>query len=449
MKATRTIQEQLRRYAAFVVSLFILAVGVALTLRAELGSSPITCPPYVLSLIPHSPLSIGGYIFCMQFFFVIAQIILLRKNFQKIQLLQLAVCLLFGSFTDVAMFLTEPFQWGATLQGYTMRWLQLIIGGVILGVGVAWEVRCDVLMIPGEGLPATIAKVFQIDFGKVKIVFDVVLVLIAIVLCYIFFGRWRWDMIGAGTLFSMFYVGAVVRMVNPHLAWLDNWLCGVKSDSAVSEVAEPKQYPVVITISREYGSGGHELGEKLAKRLHIPFYDKSILYVAAKELGSTPQHLMSKEQSISGSGLLQMIFEAGGGVSPEMALSEDDALFVAESRIIQALAAKKSCVIVGRCADFILKNHPGCFKVFVRSGTALSRDRAMGYTGLPLPEIDRKISRINRERANHYRRYTGRDWHDSRNYDLIINSSVISLEQAVEIICSSLAQKNSPGTIVH
>ena len=179
MKATRGIREQLRRYTAFIASLFILALGVALTLRAELGSSPISCPPYVLSRVPEAALTIGGYIFCMQFFFVVGQILLLRRNFQKIQLLQLAVCLLFGCFTDFAMFLTAPFQWDSSLSGYTLRWIQLAVGGVILGIGVAWEVRCDVLMIPGEGLPATIAKVFHIDFGKVKIVFDVTLVLIS------------------------------------------------------------------------------------------------------------------------------------------------------------------------------------------------------------------------------------------------------------------------------
>ena len=327
VKTTRSIQEHLRRYTAFVASLFILALGVALTLRAELGSSPISCPPYVLSRVPGSALSIGGYIFCMQFFFVVGQIILLRKNFQKFQLLQLAVCLLFGSFTDVAMFLTEPFQWGEDLLGYTLRWIQLVVGGIILGIGVAWEVRCDVLMIPGEGLPATIAKVFHIDFGKVKIVFDVMLVLIAVTCCYLFWGKWQWDMVGAGTLFSMFFVGAVVRVVNPHLTWLDNWLRGTSPASVPDRQSPADQRSLVITISREYGSGGHELGEKLAKSLHIPLYDKSILYEAARELGSDSVRLKQKEQSLSRKGVLQMIFEEGGEVTAQWAPNVNKVIF--------------------------------------------------------------------------------------------------------------------------
>lgn len=221
MKEQRSIAEWGRRTLSFVFSLFVLGIGVALTIRANLGSSPITCPPYVLSMIPASPLTVGGWIFCMQFFFVLLQWLLLRKDFQKIQILQLGVCLLFGFFSDLGMWLTESLQWSDTLLGYSARWVQLAVAGVILGIGVVWEVRSDILLIPGEGLPITISRVFRIDFGKVKIAFDVFLVAVAFICCYIVFGRWRWDLVGAGTLFSMFYVGIVVRCVSPHMHWLD------------------------------------------------------------------------------------------------------------------------------------------------------------------------------------------------------------------------------------
>ena len=105
-KKIRSIEEWIRRCMSFIFSLFILGIGVSLAIRANLGSSPITCPPYVLSMVPQSPLSVGGYIFCMQFFFVLLQFALLRKDFHKIQFLQLGVCLLFGFFTDFGMWLT-------------------------------------------------------------------------------------------------------------------------------------------------------------------------------------------------------------------------------------------------------------------------------------------------------------------------------------------------------
>lgn len=225
----RSGAEWLRRSISFVFSLFVLGIGVALAIRANLGSSPITCPPYVLSMIPSSPFTVGGWIFCMQFFFVLLQWLLLRKDFQKIQILQLGICLLFGFFSDLGMWLTEPLQWSDTLLGYTARWIQLAVAGAILGIGVIWEVRSDILLIPGEGLPITISRFFHIDFGKVKIALDVFLVAVAVICCYIFFGGWQWKLVGAGTLFSMFYVGMVVRIVSPHMKWLDNWLTGVSS----------------------------------------------------------------------------------------------------------------------------------------------------------------------------------------------------------------------------
>lgn len=441
MQETRSIGEWKRRGMSFIFSLFVLGIGVSLAIRANLGSSPITCPPYVLSKIPSSPLTVGGYIFCMQFFFVLMQFALLRKEFRKIQFLQLGVCLLFGVFTDIGMWLTEPMQWGDTWLGVTMRWVQLAVSGLIIGIGVVWEVRSDVLLIPGEGLPVTIAKVFHVDFGKVKICFDVLLVLVAIVCCYAFFGHWRWDLVGAGTLFSMFYVGIIVRLVGPHMGWLDNWL---KSGSLHPEQrpsapqADTDVHPLVITISRQYGSGGHEVGERLARELGIPLYDKAIIDEAAKELGCSTEYVRRKEQSTSNLELLQMIFADGSGVRPEMELSDDDAIFVTESRIVRQLPAQGPCVIIGRLADYLLKDNPHCFRVFIRSDMQTAVDRATREYGIPARQAEEEVRRVNRERAAHYWRYTGQRWGDADNYDLMVNTSQIGIEKTAEIIRSAI-----------
>ena len=426
---------------SFIFSLFILGIGVSLAIRANLGSSPITCPPYVLSMVPQSPLSVGGYIFCMQFFFVLLQFALLRKDFHKIQFLQLGVCLLFGFFTDLGMWLTEPLQWGDTWMGYSMRWIQLAVSGLILGIGVVWEVRSDVLLIPGEGLPVTIAKVFHIDFGKVKICFDVLLVVIAVICCYLFFGRWRWELVGVGTLFSMFYVGIIVRFVSPHMKWLDNWLVsGVQQTENIQtdSYAETKEYPLTITISRQYGSGGHEIGERLAKELGIPLYDRTIIDRTAEELGYSSEYIKRKEQSTSNMELLKMIFADSSGILPEMELSDDDAIFVTESRIIRKLSQQGPCVIIGRLADFLLKHNPRCFRVFVCSDIETAISRVTREYGIPAQKAEEEILRVNKERANHYWKYTGQRWGDTGNYDLAVNSSRIGIDKTIEIIRSAI-----------
>lgn len=428
----RSRAEWIRRVISFILSLFVLGIGVALTIRANLGSSPITCPPYVLSMMPSSPLTVGGWIFCMQFFFVLLQWVLLRKDFQKIQILQLGICLLFGFFSDLGMWLTEPLQWGDTGLGYVARWIQLAVAGAILGIGVIWEVRSDILLIPGEGLPITISKVFHIDFGKVKIFFDVFLVTVAVICCYIAFGRWRWDLVGAGTLFSMFYVGMIVRAVSPHMNWLDRWLTGARPTEALPVASGNNQ--LVITISRQYGSGGHQIGEILAKELDIPLYDKSIIDRTADDLGYSQTKVKEQEQTTTPMQLLEMVFADSGGVLPDMELSEDDAIFVTESRIIRDLAAKGSCIIIGRCADFVLRDRPNCFRVFVRSDVEQAKNRVVEEYRAPSEKAVAEIEKVDKERAAHYWRYTGKRWADSENYDLVLNSSKTGITKAVKMI---------------
>lgn len=440
MLSNRTINEWAKRVISFVFSLFILGIGVSLAIRANLGSSPITCPPYVISKMPASPLTVGGYIFCMQFFFVLLQFALLRKNFQKIQFLQLGVCLLFGLFTDLGMWLTEPFQWSNTPMGYIARWIQLAISGVIIGVGVIWEVKSDVLLIPGEGLPVALSKVFHIDFGKVKIMFDVFLVTVAVACCYIIFDKWRWDLVGLGTLFSMFYVGIVVRIVSPHMDWLDKWLSsdGKKEDITSNQQGEA-MFPLIITISRQYGSGGHEIGEKLATALQVPLLDKDIVDKTAEELGYTIKEIIEKEQKISEIDVLEMIFADGSGILPEMELSEEDAIFVTESRIIRNMAKKGPCVVIGRCADFLFKDNPNCFRVFIRSDKESAHRRVINQYHISEDKADDEINRVNQERANHYWRYTRKHWGNTDNYDLVVNSSKIGIDGAVNIIKEAIS----------
>ena len=434
----RSSAEWLRRSISFVFSLFVLGIGVALAIRANLGSSPITCPPYVLSMIPSSPFTVGGWIFCMQFFFVLLQWLLLRKDFQKIQILQLGICLLFGFFSDLGMWLTEPLQWSDTLLGYTARWIQLAVAGAILGIGVIWEVRSDILLIPGEGLPITISRVFHIDFGKVKIAFDVFLVVVAVICCYIFFGCWQWNLVGAGTLFSMFYVGMVVRVVSPHMKWLDNWLTGVSSSERYAVAGG--NMPLVITISRQYGSGGHEIGEKLAASLGIPLYDKNIIDKTAEDLGFSQKKVMEREQTATTMQLLEMVFSDSGGVIPDMKLSEDDAIFVNESRIIRELATKGSCVIIGRCADFVLRDRPDCFRVFIRADMEQARNRVVEEYGITPQNAEAEIERINKERSTHYWKYTRKRWNDAENYDLVLNSSKMGIDKAAAMIRDVIRQ---------
>lgn len=223
-KRKRSKAEWIRRYVSFVFILFVIAFGTSLSIRANLGSSPISAPPYVLSLVPGMPMTMGQIVICMHVVFILTQILLLRRNYELRQLSQILVSFLFGFYTDLTMWLTSFLQIPPTLDhtlGWPLQFAELLIGGALLAFGIACEVRCDSLMLAGEGLPLAIAKCVRKDFGKVKMCSDTALVTIAVVLMTTFFGHWDWKMVGPGTLVSMFYVGFMVRVFAPHIAWLD------------------------------------------------------------------------------------------------------------------------------------------------------------------------------------------------------------------------------------
>lgn len=198
-----------RRYAVFLVGMFIMAIGIALTSRAHLGTSPISAPPFVLSLAPGS-LSFGTWTVLMHCCFVLIQIALLRRQYQWIQLLQVLVGVMFGAMIDVAMWLTS---W-ADPQAYWLQWVQLFAGAVVLALGVTLQFVPRVLMNAGEGTVAALSQVTGVPIGRMKVLFDSTLVLIGVVLSLILFGELRG--VREGTIVLALLVGVIVGALMPY-----------------------------------------------------------------------------------------------------------------------------------------------------------------------------------------------------------------------------------------
>lgn len=212
------------QHVLLLISLFIMTIGVALCVRSMLGSSVISVLPYVFSnageahLAP--ALTIGQYTYIMNFLLVGGQFAVLRRRFDPMQLFQLVIGFVFGTLIDISMALT-------TWLVPTTLWQQALtqVGGcLVLGVGIALEVRCGSVTMPGEGFPVAVSSVTGIDFPKVKMCVDISLVILGVIACYVFFGTWQWHIIGGGTLFAMFFVGMVVKFVGRHLGWFERLL---------------------------------------------------------------------------------------------------------------------------------------------------------------------------------------------------------------------------------
>ena len=391
----------------------------------------------------------GTLVIIMHLMHIAGQILVLRKDYEPRQLLQIVVTLVFGFYTDVTMWMTSFLQVPESLPhaiAWPLQFIELLIGGAILAFGIACEVRSDTLMLAPEGLSLAISRKFNKDFGKVKIVSDILLVVIAIVLMFIYFRHWDWKMIGVGTLVSMFYVGFMVRVYAPHITWLDKIFIPAserKHEADEEQIVRKEEdaVPFVITIAREYGSGGLMLGKLLAKRLGVDYYDHDIIDETAKKLGYTTEFVRENEQNISNSKLWELIF-TDKSIPISMNPSHDDAIFVSESRIIRNLAMKEPCVIIGRCANWILRNDNKAFRIFVTSNREDAVRRVMKKDGIDAEAAGKRIEQINTGRNNHYFQYTGRRWTDARDYDLVVNTSVLGLEECADIVVECIEKRN-------
>ena len=200
----------------------------------------------------------------------------------------------------------------------------------------------------------------------------------------------------------------------------------------------------IITISREYGSGGRHIGELLASELNIPFYDKEIIQMAADKSGMSPGFIEKSDESIPNTFLHNLKYSAYSSYDSVSYYETPvtDKVFLAQSTVIKELAAKGSCVIVGRCAGYILRNEENLVTVFIRAKIEDRVRHAIEHYDLPDQNAIGKIRRIDRSRINYYKYYTSRQWGSIENYDLVINTSFAGIEGAVATIKTMLHERS-------
>ena len=187
-----------------------------------------------------------------------------------------------------------------------------------------------------------------------------------------------------------------------------------EQDIVIPETYKGKK--IVITISREYGSGGRYVGELLAKNLGIPFYDKNLIILSAKESGLAPKYVKENEQTLDG---------------PQ---TNDDLLFVATTKVIEKLYRKGSCIIVGRCGNYILKDKKDVLKIYLYSSMEDKVNRVTKYYHIAPYKAVSTINKVNKDRKKHYKYYTNMNLDDLNNYDLILDVSKFGVEKTAEII---------------
>ena len=411
--------EKLKRYLIFLVGLFVNSLGVSLITKANLGTSPISSIPYVLSL--NFPFTLGNFTIFFSIFLIVLQLIILRKNFKLEHILQIPVSIIFGYFIDLTMIL---FSW-VNPEAYIMKIVYLLIGCLILGVGVYMEVLADVVMLPGESFVRAIVLTWKTNFGTTKICFDVSMSVIAAVLSFVFAGRLAG--VREGTVIAALLVGFIARLIGKKLVFLKDMIfpesVSAENENEAKEQTAGTYGKNVIAIGRQFGSGGHDIGMILAEKLGYDFYDAEIIQMTAGTTGYTPEFVKKKEEIMTNSLLYDLV--------NQMYLNTDrqdeapkDKIFEAECQVVRNLAKKGNCVIVGRCADYVLRNSGNCLKIFF-SAPLVSRIRRVAQRqNISEGEAKATVQKNEKLRADNYRYYTRRMWGAAGNFDLSLNTDL-------------------------
>ena len=195
----------------------------------------------------------------------------------------------------------------------------------------------------------------------------------------------------------------------------------------------------IITIARQYGSGGKTVGKMLAERLGIPFYDREIISLASEDSGINPVLFEDERLKSEFWAKLKGNYTGSTPLPPESnGFTKDDNLYNFQIKVIRELAEAGPCVIIGRCADYVLRDRKDLVRVFVHAPAEFCLEQAMKINSLPEAEVERLIAKTDDYRAKFYKYHTGQQWKDAHNYDLALNSAQLGFDGTVEAILAYL-----------
>lgn len=413
------------RTAMYFIGLFVMTIGIALSVKSNLGVSPVSSIPYTMTCV--WGIEMGKATILFHIVLVMIQILLLRRKFKPAQLLQILVGVVFGYFTTfcnyMVSFLPTPDNLG-------IRIVMVLASTVFVAAGIFLYLPADLIPLAGEGTMQAVSYVTKIEFSKVKIGFDCTMVLISVITCLVCLHNL--GSVGVGTIIAAFLVGTLVGVINRAFGKKRDELLGKNDEADVSGVTEQKDC-YVITISREFGSGGREIGKILAKQLGFRYYDSELIRLASEKSGYSPEYIEQNEQAIKNP-VLHDFFAWYAGPLEQSELPKVDQLFQKESQLIRELAQKESCIIVGRLANYILKDLPATYHVFISADTASKVKRVSERDQLSEKMVEAKVKKVDHERAVHCRHFTKTEWGNIKNYDLCIKSNDFGIEETAQII---------------
>ena len=430
-----------KRLLIYLIGLFLMAAGVVFSAKSNLGVSPVGSLAnvlYQIGLSCNAPnfVTLGNCTTAVYMLYILTEFLILRKNFKPAMLLQIVASLLFGQLVNLA---TSVMSFLPTPGTYVLQMVYLLCSIPLVATGVMLYLSPNILPTPGEGMSLAISSKTGWSVGSSKILFDCSLVVISASVSLIYFHK----LVGVreGTVICALLVGFVMKQLQklfqePLLRFVgrENKVARALQESADGYLMDSKGLPkILIAIGREAGSGGYEIGKMLAERLGITFYDQQLNEMTAERSGLPLKKVLEMEHRLEP--VFVSDFKNAAYDMTNSALTEEERLFVAQTEITRQIAAgDESCVIMGRCADYILYDNPNCFRIFIHARPDVRIKRIMAKSDLTEEKARQEMEITDRARARHYNRFTGRDYGKQEYYHLGLDSGMLGIEQSVDVI---------------
>ncbi len=428
-----------KRLFIYCAGLYMMALGVVFSAKSSLGVSPVGSLAnvlYQIGLAQNAPsyVNLGNCTIAVYCLYILTEFLILRKDFKPEMLLQLVASIVFGWLVNLATammsFLPSP-------GNYAVQMLYLLCSIPLVAIGVMLYLSPQILPTPGEGMSLAISKKTGLTVGSSKMVFDCSLVVISCVTSLIYFH----GLVGVreGTVICALLVGFVMRQLmkvfeKPLMRFVerDTKLRQAMGDEEFyfDETGKPK---LLISIGWEFGSGGYELAKKLADYLGVRFYGNDELIPLEAEESGLPESFIQKHEHNMAHAVVYDFMTAGYAVNME--LSPLEQLFAAQTRVIRRIAQKpESCVLVGRCSDYILYNDPNSFRIFIHAPTDYRVRKISESMGISEKQAAADLATTDASRSRHYEHFTGHPWGDTKYYNLAVDTKAFGDEKSLELI---------------
>ncbi len=369
------------RIPMYFIGLFVMTIGIALSVKSNLGVSPVSSIPYTMTCV--WGIEMGKATILFHIVLVLIQILLLRKKFKPVQLLQVVIGVVFGYFTTFCNYMVSFLP---TPENLGIRIIMVLASTVFVAFGIFLYLPADLIPLAGEGCMQAVSSVTHIEFSKVKIGFDCTMVLVSAITCLTVLHNL--GSVGAGTIIAAILVGTLVGIINRAFGKQRDKLLGKTEETADT---------------------------------------------AAEKSGYTPEYVEQNEQALKNP-VLHDFFAWYAGPLEQTDLPKVDQLFQKESALIHELSQKDSCIIVGRLANYILKDLPTAYHVFVSADAAAETARVSARDNISPEAAAAKVKKVNHERAVHCKHFTKTDWGNVKNYDLCIKSDDFGVAETAQII---------------